>query len=60
MYKNDFETSIISTNVRHVFNDSFGSRTEIVAKPRFEFEHKLCKIILYNKILYDLILSYTT
>ena len=30
MYKNDFVTSIISTNVRNVLNDSFGSRTELV------------------------------
>ena len=30
MYLNDFGTAIISTNVRNVLNDSFGSRTELV------------------------------
>ena len=30
MYKNDFVTSIVSTNVRHVLNDLLGSRTELV------------------------------
>ena len=32
MYRNDFVTSIISTNVRDVLNDSFGSRSELVQK----------------------------
>ena len=32
MYKNDFVTSIISTNVRNVLNDSFGLRTELAQK----------------------------
>ena len=30
MYKKDFVATIISTNVRNVLNDSFGSRTEVV------------------------------
>ena len=30
MYKNEFVTSIISTNIRNVLNDSFGSHTELV------------------------------
>ena len=30
MYKNDFVTSIILTNVRNTLNDSFESRTELV------------------------------
>ena len=30
MYKKDFVSTIISTNVKYILNDSFGSRTELV------------------------------
>ena len=49
MYKNDFVTSIISTNVRNVFGDLFGSRTELVrykVAPHTEASKHIIKVAI--------------
>ena len=47
MHKNDFVTSITSTNVRSALNDSFGSRAEIVQNACDTVPHR--SLHAYNK-----------